>query len=145
MARTLWRAVALAVLVAGAAALPPNHKEIEQYIFESEALWAEACMTGNRTTTSRILAEDFLGTWRNGTRYTKADMQKLTSPTCRSNHMLNATIVFEGDAVAFAFGSEEWVMLDGAEGSYVWTDVWVVRDGRWVIRTADDFTSTRHP
>ena len=108
---------------------------------------------GNTTTPGRILAEDFLGTFNrldskepglgSVERYNKTEALQDTSPTCESNELVEVTLVFEGDSVVFAFGKEQWVDLAGVAGSYTWTDVWVVRDDRWVIRTADDFSASR--
>jgi hypothetical protein len=115
---------------------------VVSYILESEGLWAAACETGNTTTTERILAEDFYGTVENGHRYGKADSMKETEVTCRSNHFNGAKIQFIGAAndSAVVWGNESWVDLNGTKGMYVWTDVWVLRDGSWMILTASDFT-----
>jgi hypothetical protein len=120
--------------------------DVMKYILESEGLWAAACETGNTTTTERILTEDFYGTAERPPlgvyRYGKAESMKETSVSCRSNHFNGATIKFIGAAndSAVVWGNESWVDLNGTKGMYVWTDVWVLRDGSWMILTASDFT-----
>ena len=46
-----------------------------------------------------------------------------------------------GDA-AIAQGKEDWVMKNGEEGSYVWTDTWIRRNNRWQVVAAEDIALT---
>jgi hypothetical protein len=120
--------------------------DVMKCILESEGLWAAACETGNTATTERILTEGFYGTAERPPLgvccYGKAESMKETAVPCRSNHFSGATIKFIGAAndSAVVWGNGSWVDLNGTKGMCVWTDVWVLRDGSWMILTASDFT-----
>lgn len=49
----------------------------------------------------------------------------------------NVEVRFFGDT-AVAHGDETWVKKDGTTGRYVWTDIWVRRNGEWQIVAAQD-------
>ncbi len=48
-----------------------------------------------------------------------------------------AESVATGDT-AVAQGSESWVRQTGERGRFVWTDTWILREGRWQIVAAED-------
>ena len=48
-----------------------------------------------------------------------------------------AESVATGDT-AVAQGSESWVRQTGERGRFVWTDTWILREGRWQIVAAGD-------
>ena len=84
-------------------------------------------------------AEDFTGTEPNGDRYGKKDRINETGPSkvYVSNNINNIKVSFYGET-AVAHGDEIWVKKDGSTGRWVWTDVWVRRNGSWQMIAAQD-------
>jgi ketosteroid isomerase-like protein len=114
----------------------------ERYIKESEAQWAEADVKGDIAAVGRILADDFVGVAPDGTLYDKAEEIKNTredNGNTLSNHVNEVKVRFFGDT-AVAQGTETWERRSGdpKKGSYVWTDTWVKRNGKWQIVAAED-------
>jgi len=62
-----------------------------------------------------------------------------------SNHLEDVKIRFFGDNTAVAQGSESWVRRDGKRGRFVWTDTWILRNGRWQIVAAEDLVPPAKP
>ena len=82
------------------------------YIQQAESDWAESVVTNdvNVDVLNRLLADDFVGVWIDGSHYSKADAIKdaRTKPSeFVSNHLIDVAIRFYGDA-AVAQGSERW-------------------------------------
>jgi ketosteroid isomerase-like protein len=114
----------------------------EHYIAESERLWAESEATGDTSTVKRILAEDFVGVDPDGSFYNKAKMVADTRDSAKvflSNHLDEVKVRFYGDT-AIAQGKETWERRAGTpkRARFVWTDTWVLRNGKWQIVAAED-------
>ena len=95
----------------------------------------------------RILADDFIGTDPKGNLYDKAQMIADTKDAPKyfvSNHLDQVKIRFFGNT-AVAQGSESWVRRNGERGRFVWTDTWVLRNGRWQIVAAEDLIAPPLP
>ena len=135
--------VVVLFLVSSAVAQSPRRADrasVESYIRESEAQWAESVATGDTSSIQRILSDDFIGTDPKGNLYDKAQMIADTKDAPKyfvSNHLDQVKIRFFGNT-AVAQGSESWVRRDGERGRFVWTDTWVLRNGRWQIVAAED-------
>lgn len=112
----------------------------ESQIREIEREWAETAVTGDTSVIERILADDFLGTSPEGVLYTKqefvSDMRAHPS-AFTSNHVNDVKVRFFGD-VAVAQGNETFARKNGEMGRFVWTDVFVQRDGKWQVIAAED-------
>jgi ketosteroid isomerase-like protein len=114
----------------------------ERYIKDSEAQWAATEVTGDSAVIDRILADDFIGVAPDGSLYKKpqeiADVRK-DKGSYISNSTNTINVRFYGDS-AVAQGSETWERRTGEpkRGSYVWTDTWVKRNGRWQVVAAED-------
>jgi ketosteroid isomerase-like protein len=111
------------------------------YIKKCEREWAESLASGDASQVKQFLADDFLGVDPDGSFYNR---EKAISETVEgpkeylSNHLNDhVKIRFYGDA-AVAQGSEDWVMKNGDKGSYVWTDTWIHRNGKWQVVAAAD-------
>jgi len=118
--------------------------EAEHYIRESERQWAESVASGDSSVVARILADDFVGVDPDGRQYTKAKMVSDTRTAPQyfaSNHLNDVKIRFYGNT-AVAQGNESWVRRKGApkHGRFVWTDTWLLRNGKWQIVAAEDLT-----
>ena len=125
-----------------------GRKEAEDYIRKSESEWAESVASGDATVIERILADDFLGVAPEGKLYDKPTMIAETKEGPRhfvSNHLEDVKIRFFGDNTAVAQGSESWVRRNGAHGRFVWTDTWILRNGRWQIVAAEDLVPPVNP
>jgi ketosteroid isomerase-like protein len=130
--------------VATARAAPASPSAAERYIRDSERQWAESVATGDSSVVARILADDFVGVDPKGRQYTKAQMvaDTRTSPQYfASNHLNDVRVRFYG-SMAVAQGSESWVRRKGdpLHGRFVWTDTWLMRNGKWQIVAAEDLT-----
>ncbi len=113
--------------------------EAEKYIIESSRDWAESVVTGDMSKRRIYFADDFIGTDKKGRRYSKADITRETGPAkyTISNELESVQVRFFGNT-AIAHGSERWEKKDGSKGRWVWTDVWVLRNGSWQIVAAQD-------
>jgi len=116
-----------------------SRAEAEKYIIDCSRDWAESVVTGDRSKRKIYFADDFVGTDTKGRIYDKAIVTRETGPAKQitSNHLDTVKIRFFGDT-AIAHGSESWERKDGSKGRYVWTDVWVRRNGRWQVVAAQD-------
>ena len=153
MNKTLLAAVAL-ILVSSPLtraqnpAPAPGQKEAEDYIRKSESEWAESVANGDATVIERILADDFLAVDPKGKLYDKPTMISETKEGPKhfvSNHLEDVKIRFFGDNTAVAQGSEAWVRRNGERGRFVWTDTWILRNGRWQIVAAEDLVPPAKP
>lgn len=125
-----------------------GQKEAEDYIRKSESEWAESVANGDGNVIERILADDFVGVAPNGKLYDKPTMISETKDGPKhfvSNHLEDVKIRFFGDNTAVAQGSESWVRRNGERGRFVWTDTWVLRNGRWQIVSAEDLVPPTKP
>lgn len=141
------RIAVLASLLCLAADLPLAAQKMdtaaaERYIAEGERQWAASTASGDTQVIDRIIAEDFVGVDTDGSLYDKAKQlaQTRDSPrTYLSNHLNYVKVRFFGET-AVAQGSESWERRTGTpkRGRFVWTDVWVMRRGKWQIISATD-------
>ena len=116
-----------------------DYEAAEEYIIECSRDWAESVVTGDRTKRRVYFADDFVGTDTAGNRYDKAAITRETGPAqyIVSNTLNDVEVRFFGET-AVVHGDETWVRKDGTTGRYVWTDIWVRRDGEWQIVAAQD-------
>jgi hypothetical protein len=116
-----------------------EYADAEKYIIDSATDWAESMVTGDVSRRKVYFAEDFLGTGTNGERYDKASRTRETGPSkvFASNTINEISVKFFGET-AIAYGSETWVKQDGSTGKYVWTDIWIRRNGNWQLVAAQD-------
>ena len=116
-----------------------GYLETERYIIKCSRDWAESVVTGDRSKRRIYFADDFIGTDTKGRRYDKSVVTRETGPATQiiSNHLDDVSVIFFGDT-AIAHDSETWLRRDGSTGRYVWTDIWVKRDGQWQIVAAQD-------
>ncbi|MGO1073771.1 nuclear transport factor 2 family protein [Lysobacter sp. CA199] len=116
-----------------------SYAEAERYIIECSRDWAESVVTGDRSKRKIYFADDFVGTDTKRRIYDKATVTRETGPAKQriSNRLDSVKVRFFG-GMAIAHGSESWDRRGGSKGHYVWTDVWVRRNGRWQVVTAQD-------
>jgi hypothetical protein len=116
-----------------------EYASAEKYIIESDTDWAESVVTGDKSRLKIYVADDFLGTGTGGGRYDKETLIRETGPSevYVSNTINSIVVRFFGDT-AVAYGDETWVKKDGSTGRWVWTDIWVRRNGSWKIVATQD-------
>ena len=141
--------ISLACLLASACTRERDHRDVERYIVESERQLAESVATGDTTALERILADDFVGVDPIGGFYDKATMishTRLGPKYFVSNHANEIKVRFYGDT-AVAQGSQTWERRSGEplRGRFVWTDMWVRRNGNWQIVAAEDLIAPEQP
>jgi ketosteroid isomerase-like protein len=124
-----------------------TEKETERYILDSERQWAESVATGDTSAIERILSDDFIGVDPKGRLYAKQEMIDETRNAPKyfvSNHRNDVKVRFY-DKTAIAQGSETWEKRSGERGRFVWTDTWLLRNGRWQIVAAEDLIAPEKP
>lgn len=126
-----------------------RQRSAEQYIRDSEAQWAEATASGDISVMQRILADDFIGVDAfDGSLYDKTKAMSLNQEHHTEflyDHLDDVKVRFFGDA-AVAQGSESWERkIDPRRGRFVWTDTWVLRNGKWQIVAAEDLVAAPLP
>jgi uncharacterized protein (TIGR02246 family) len=128
----------------------PSQGSVEKYIRDSEAQWAEAVANGDVSVMQRILADDYIGVDAgDGHLYDKAEAISWTGEHHNefiSNHLNDVKMRFFGNT-AVAQGSESWERRVGEprRGRFVWTDTWLLRNGRWQIVAAEDLIASPLP
>jgi Domain of unknown function (DUF4440) len=114
---------------------------VAKMMIDSERKWAEMSCDHNPIAAT-ILAEDFLGTAPDGSRYERA--KEIEGDASRSSNckLDGAKVRFFGDNLAMVYGSERSAST-GADSKttlrcLVWSDTWLKRDGKWRIISAQD-------
>ncbi len=112
-----------------------------EQIVQLERDWTQSFVTMDVAANQRIVADDFLGTEPDGKRIRKADLiaEMKTEEPLASNHLNedDVTIRFYGQT-AVVNGSESWKLKSGKSGRYIWTDVFVKRDGKCQVVASQD-------
>jgi ketosteroid isomerase-like protein len=113
----------------------------EAAIRQGAAAWAGAFTRGDVDLVDRLLADDFVGTAKDGTLYDKPTMLGWvrTGPNLTSSDTTVEQVRFFGD-IAVATGSD--AMVGPPPGlrriRSIWTDIWIRRDGQWRVIAAHD-------
>ena len=127
-------AVACGVIVS--AAQRSSVKSDQQILIELEQGWNEAFYRKDVAFISDILAEEFMATYDNGSRGDKARELALTA---EFNQQVESAIQDEFTVRVYRDAAVVWFTLrlvglrqgQRAEVTFRYTDVWVLRDGRW--------------
>jgi hypothetical protein len=116
-----------------------NYAQAREYIIASATDWAETMVTADVSKRKIYFAEDFQGTGIDGARYGKDRVVIERQPPTEyvSNEIGDIDVRFFG-TTAIAYGEETWTKVDGATGKWVWTDIWMYRNGQWQIVAAQD-------
>ena len=117
------------------AAVAPG-QSVEQEVMQMEREWTEAPMHHDATPLERIVADDWVGINWDGKTYTKAQIiGDIKSGAFRMDSVTLDPIkvrVF-GDTAVATGGDTEKSQYQGKDssGHYVWTDVYLKRNGHW--------------
>lgn len=120
---------------------PADMDTARQFIEESEKQWVASVVSGDPATLERIIADDVIDVDSEGNLADKATMlaQIKGAPKYFTSNTLDFVKVRFFGHTAVAQGSETWSGQNGlpAKGRFVFTDTWVLRDGKWqVVSTA---------
>ncbi|MGZ5926306.1 MAG: nuclear transport factor 2 family protein [Rhizomicrobium sp.] len=125
------------------AAEPPrsvrDHAEVERYIRACESDWAAAGVTNNAKSLAACLADDYQGVSSKGKVVDKA--YHLTPPgpsDVVSDTVDYVHLRYASPDVIIAQGGETALTKSGKRHSLIWTDVWMLRQGKWQIVTSQD-------
>jgi hypothetical protein len=133
----------LALVPLVSTAQPPAAASVadREQILQLERDWTQCFVTMDVAANDRIVADDFLGTEPDGKRVKKADLvaELKSGEALASNHLNedDVTIRFYGQT-AVVNGSESWKQRDGKTGRYIWTDIFVKRNGKWQVVASQD-------
>ncbi len=114
----------------------PSKESVEQTLLQMEHDWSDADVKKDPVALNRILAEDWIGIDFQGTTMTKADVMKdlksdLTATD--STELREMRVRVFGNTALISGRDIEKSQYKGRDSSgvYVWTDVFVQRNGRW--------------
>lgn len=130
--------LATAACSAQAAEKCPPRETAKAYIEKSEAKWAEQSVTNDMSVIREIIADDYIGVSSSSKVVTKDALLKDISDDFVSNRIDYVDIHFFSDSLAVAQGKENWELKGAKLGSYIWTDTWLCRKGRWQIIASQD-------
>ena len=123
-------------------AAQPSPKDAERYIREGEAAWVQAELKGDPSVARRILADDYVGVFPDGTVGTKPDAVGFFKPSAATTAgRLDYLHVRFFGTTAVAQGKETDMRPKTSplpSGSLIFTDVWLYRNGQWQIVNSED-------
>ena len=139
---TLAMIGALTLWIAPAAAQPYSQAQAEKYISDAEAAWVAAEVKGDPSVAQRILADDYVGVFPDGSIANKADAVAEFTPANASltGRLDYVHVRFFGDT-AVAQGKETDTRPASSpypSGSLTFTDVFVRRHGQWRLVNSED-------
>jgi hypothetical protein len=139
---------ALALLLAGAMpalAVPPpadirSRVQVERYMRACETEWAALDVTRDPARVRDCLADDYGGVSSRNKVVTKADAIGVDAgPSDYVSTQLDyVRFRHPTPTLTIAQGGETAVRKDGSRRSLIWTDVWLLRAGRWQIVASQD-------
>ena len=135
-------AITMACGPASAAAAGYSAADAKKYIADSEAAWCASEVTGDPSVALRLLADDYVGVFPDGSVSNKANAVSLFKPTGEvlTAHLDYVHVRLFGN-MAVAQGQESDTTRSGAafpSGRLIFTDVFVLRNGKWRIVNSED-------
>ncbi len=117
-----------------------DRAQVEAYIRACESEWAASVVTGDPASTAPFLADDYEGV---SSRAEVLNRAQMLEPWKADGALVSDTvdyvrIRFPTPELAIAQGGETALAKDGTRSSQIWTDVWLLRHGRWQIVTSQD-------
>jgi hypothetical protein len=118
-----------------------GHEQDRRQILQLERDWNHVYLVNDPAPLQQIVADDYVGTEPDGRRVTKKDLiAELKGPSDLESSHINEddiTMRFYGDT-AVVNGSESWRRKDGKAGRFIWTDIFVKRDNKWMVVASQD-------
>jgi uncharacterized protein (TIGR02246 family) len=127
---------------------PAKGPSVAEAVKQIEHDWVDAVKAGDADKVSEILADDWIGIGYDGVRETKkkhlAEMKSGTAKLESFEFGPMDVKVLGSVAVVQGSNTEKSTTADGKDssGKYAWMDVFVKRDGRWVIVRSQSTEST---
>jgi uncharacterized protein (TIGR02246 family) len=127
---------------------PAKGPSVAEAVQQIEHGWVNAVKAGDADKVSDILADDWIGIGYDGTRETKKDhLAEMKSGAARLESFEFGPMdvkVLGSVAVVQGSNTEKSTNTDGRDssGKYAWMDVFVKRDGKWVIVRSQSTEST---
>jgi ketosteroid isomerase-like protein len=111
---------------------------VQQTLMQMERDWAQAGIKNDTATVDKFVADDWVGINFEGTSITKAEGiadMKSGASTAQSYEFGPMKVRVFGNTAVVTGSDTEKSTYKGKDtsGKYVWTDVWVMRDGRWQV------------
>jgi hypothetical protein len=144
--KKFWLAMCLplfCLVISQSVATAASGSADREQILQMERDWVQSWVTMDVAVNDRIIADDYLGTEPDGKRVRKADLiaELKSGEAPLASNRLNeddVTIRFYGDT-AIVNGSESWKLKkDDKAGRYIWTDIFVKRNGKWQVVASQD-------
>jgi hypothetical protein len=115
---------------------PSDKNSVEQILIQMEHDWSQADTQKDAAALNRILAEDWIGIDFEGTVLTKPQALRgigSDSGSLESTVLSDMTVRVYGNAAIVTGTDTEKSEYHGQDssGQYLWTDVFVFRNGRW--------------
>ena len=109
---------------------------VQQTLMQMERDWGQAAAKNDTTAVAKFVADDWVGIDFEGKSITKAEAMadmKSGASTTQSYEIGPMKVRVLGNTAVVTGGDTEKSTYKGKDssGKYVWTDVWVMRDGRW--------------
>jgi ketosteroid isomerase-like protein len=113
-----------------------SNENVEQVLIQMEHEWAAAPANRDAATLERIIADDWVSFTWDGETITKTQViadAKFGANTAQSISLEALKVRVFGDAAIVTGGVNEKSQYEGRDmsGHYLWTDVFVKRNGRW--------------
>jgi uncharacterized protein (TIGR02246 family) len=127
---------------------PAKDPSVEEVVKQIEYEWVDAVKAGDSGKVSQILADDWIGVGYDGSKETKqnhlADMKSGKAKLESFEFGPMDVKVLGSVAVVQGSNTEKSTTTDGKDstGKYAWMDVFVKRDGKWVIVRSQSTEST---
>ena len=127
---------------------PAKGPSVAETVKQIEHAWVDAVKAGDADKVSEILADDWIGVGYDGTRETKKNhLAEMKSGTAKLESFEFGPMdvkVLGSVAVVQGSNTEKSTSTDGKDssGKYAWMDVFVKRDGKWVIVRSQSTEST---
>ena len=134
--RPLSWMLAAALLAAAAPADAQSAQSTRETLIELERSWNDAVYSGDVDVIDRLLADEFLGTYDDGSRGDKAremDLVANFNQAVISAVQDDFRVAIYGDTAVVWFTLHLVGLRQGQEAELTlrYTDVWIRRDGRW--------------
>jgi uncharacterized protein (TIGR02246 family) len=127
---------------------PAEGPSVEEVVKQIEYEWVDAVKAGDSEKVSQILADDWVGVGYDGSKETKqnhlTDMKSGKAKLESFEFGPMDVKVLGTVAVIQGSNTEKSITADGKDstGKYAWMDVFVKRDGSWVIVRSQSTEST---
>ncbi len=134
--RPLTWVPAAALLAAATTAAAQSAQSTRETLIELERSWNDAVYSGDVDVIDRLLADEFLGTYDDGSRGDKAremDLVANFNQAVISAVQDDFRVAIYGDTAVVWFTLNLVGLRQGQEAELTlrYTDVWIRRDGRW--------------